>query len=147
MITYSDTDSMDEIYEKIRRRRLTLNDYLYYIRRFVNIGDVVDIEKDVAVEYAWKIYNDPILRYLTKLMNDPIVQSVVLSSTLAGQIFYETIGRFVAECLHAEEFCNQRFSTERKEAGKTTDWSIQKKQDNWQSLLARIDDKHHDDGA
>ncbi len=146
MITYSDTDSMDEIYEKIRRRRLTLNDYLYYIRRFVDIGDVVDIEKDVAVEYAWKIYNDPILRYLTKLMNDPIVQSVVLSSTLAGQIFYETIGRFVAECLHAEEFCNQRFSTERKEAGKTTDWSLQKKQDNWQSLLAKIDDKHHDDG-
>ena len=146
MITFSDNDSMNAIYEKIRRRRLTFNDYLYYIRRFVEVGDVVDIEKDVAVEYVWKMYDDPILRYLIKLMNDPIVQSVVLSSTLAGQIFYETIGRFVAECLRAEEFANQRFSTERKEAGKITDWSIQKKKDCWQTLLANIDEKHHDDG-
>ncbi len=41
---------------------------------------------------------------------------------------------------------NQRFFTERKEAGKVTEWSMQKKQDNWQSLLAAIDEKHRDDG-
>ena len=116
-MTYSDTDSVNAIYEKIHRRRLHLNDYLYYIRRFVEIGDVLEIEKDVAVEFAWKLYKDPLLGYLSKLMNDPLVQSFVLSSKLAGQVFYETVGRFVAECLHAEEFANQRYFTERKEAG------------------------------
>ena len=146
MITFSDTDSMNAIDEKIRRKRLPLNDYLYYIRRFVEMGDVLDTEKDVAVDFAWKLYDDPILRYLSKLMNDPIVQSVVLSSKLAGQVFYETVGRFVAECLHAEEFINQRFFTERKEAGKITEWSMQKKKDHWQTLLTSIDEKHHDDG-
>ncbi len=146
MLTYSETDSINAIYEKIHRRRLSLNDYLYYIRRFVEIGDVLEIEKDVAVEFAWKMYDDPILGYLSKLMNDTVVQSAVLSSKLAGQIFYETVGRFVAECLHAEGFANQRFFTERKEAGKVTEWSVQKKKDNWQSLLASIDEKHHDDG-
>jgi uncharacterized protein with von Willebrand factor type A (vWA) domain len=146
MISYSDADSKAAIYEKIRRRRLPLNDYLYYIRRFVEIGDVVEMEKDVVVEIAWKLYEDPILGYLSKLMNDPIVQSVVLSSKLAGQIFYETMGRFVAECLHAEKFASQRFFTERKEAEKITEWSMQKKKDHWQALLSTIDEKHHDDG-
>ena len=75
MITFSDNDSTDAIYEKIRRKRLSLNDYLYYIRRFVEIGDVLEIEKDVAVEFAWKLYDDPILGYLRKLMNDPVVQA------------------------------------------------------------------------
>ncbi len=146
MITYSDTDSMNAVYEKIRRKRLPLNDYLYYIRRFVEIGDVVEIEKDVAVGYAWNLYDDPILIYLNKLMNDPVVKATVLSSKLAGQVFYESVGRFVAECLHTENFINQRFFTERKEAGKLLEWSMQKKKDNWQTQLAAIDEKHHDDG-
>lgn len=146
MITFSDNDSTDAIYEKIRRKRLSLNDYLYYIRRFVEIGDVLEIEKDVAVEFAWKLYDDPILGYLRKLMNDPVVQSAVLSSKLVGQIFYETVGRFVAECIHTEDFISQRFFTERQEAGKILEWSLQKKVDHWQTLLSVIDEKHRDDG-
>lgn len=146
MITYGDNDTVDVLMEKIYRKRLPLNDYLYFIRRFVEIGDVLDAEKDVAVENTWLLYNDPILGYLSRLMSDPVVQAAVLSSKLAGQIFYESVGRFVAECLHAEEFINQRFFTERKEAGKVTGWSMQKRRDNWQTLLASIDEKHHDDG-
>lgn len=146
MITYSDKDSDEVLMEKVHRKRLTLNDYLYYIRRFVEIGDVLDVEKEVAVECSWMLYNDSILGYLSKLMNDPVVQAAVLSSKLTGQIFYETVGRFVAECLHAENYANQRFSTERKEVEKMTEWSIQKKESHWQSLLTAIDEKHHDDG-
>ena len=146
MPSYSDNDSTNNYMEKVLRKRLSLNDYLYYIRRFVEMGDVLEIEKDVAIEFAWELYDDPILRYLSKLMSDPIIQAAVLSSKLAGQVFYETVGRFVAECLHTEEFINQRFVTERKEAGKTTEWSMGKRQDNWQTLLAAIDEKHRDDG-
>ena len=146
MITYSDSDSMTAIYEKIRRKRLTPYNYLHFIKQFVETGDVVDIEKDVAVDWDWKIYYDPILHYLHRVMSDPLVQSIVLSSKLAGQIFYESTGRFVAECLHAEEFANQRSMGERVQAGKMTEWSMQRKMDGWQSLLSEIDKKHGDDG-
>ena len=146
MITYSDSDSMTAIYEKIRRKRLTPHNYLHFIKQFVETGDVVDIEKDVAVDWDWKIYYDPILHYLHRVMSDPLVQSIVLSSKLAGQIFYESTGRFVAECLHAEEFANQRSMGERVQAGKMTEWSMQRKMDGWQSLLSEIDKKHSDDG-
>ena len=146
MITYSDSDSMTAIYEKIRRKRLTPHNYLHFIKQFVETGDVVDIEKDVAVDWDWKIYYDPILHYLHRVMSDPLVQSIVLSSKLAGQIFYESTGRFVAECLHAEEFANQRSMGERVQAGKMTEWSMQRKMDGWQSLLSEIDKKHGDDG-
>ena len=146
MITYGDKDTQDVLMEKVRRKRLPIGDYLRFIRRFVEIGDVLDVERDVAVEFSWEMYADPVLRYLGRLMSDPVIQSAVLSSKLTGQVFYETVGRFVAECLHAEGFVNQRFFTERKEAGKVTEWSMQKKQDNWQSLLAAIDEKHRDDG-
>ena len=44
MITYSDDDSLDVIYEKLRRKRLSPSYYLQCIERFVEVGDVVDIE-------------------------------------------------------------------------------------------------------
>lgn len=146
MITFSDSDNIDAVYEKIRRKRLTPHNYLHFIKQFVETGDVVDIEKDVAVDWDWKIYYDPILNYLQRLMSDPLIQSIVLSNKLAGQMFYEATGRFVAECLHAEEFANQRSMSERMQAGKMLEWSMQRKKDGWQSLLSEIDKMHHDDG-
>ena len=146
MISIYDTDDIDVIYEKIRRKRLSPNSYLRFIERFVEIGDVVDIETDVGVDWAWKMYDDRILAYLHRLMNDPLVQSVVLSSKLAGKIFYESVGQFVIDCLHEQEFANQRAMGEREQAGKIIEWSMQKKGDAWKSLLTQIDEKHHDDG-
>jgi len=146
MIRIYDTDSIDAVYEKIRRRRLTPNNYLHLIKRFVEIGDVIDIEKDVAVDWGFRMYHDPILHYLQKLMNDPLVQSIVFSSKLAGQMFYEITGRFVVECLHEQEFANQRSMSERIQAGKLAEWTMQRKKDTWQSLLKEIDKKHREDG-
>ena len=60
MPSYSDNDSTNNYMEKVLRKRLPLNDYLYYIRRFVEMGDVLEIEKDVAIEFAWELYDDPI---------------------------------------------------------------------------------------
>ena len=146
MITYSDDDSLDVIYEKLRRKRLSPNYYLQCIERFVEVGDVVDIEKDVAVDLEWKMYHDPILHYLNRLMSDPLVQSKVLSSKLAGRIFYESVGKFVMECLHTQQFADQCVVAEQTEANKVLEWSMQKKKDGWQALLNRIDEKHKDDG-
>ena len=146
MITYSDDDSLDVIYEKLRRKRLSPNFYLQCIERFVEVGDVVDIEKDVAVDLEWKMYYDPILDYLHRLMSNPLVQSKVLSSKLAGHIFYESVGRFVLDCLHTQQFADQCAIGEQTEANKILEWSMQRKRDGWQALLNKIDEKHKDDG-
>lgn len=115
--------------------------YLHLIKRFVDKGDVFEIEKDVP-----DIQPDAILGYLSDTMHNPFIQAKVLSSRLAGQIFYETVGRFVLECLHKEQFANQRVSGERGQIEKTREWAIQKQRDSWQSLVASIANKHEEDG-
>ena len=115
--------------------------YLHLIKRFVDKGDVFEIEKDVPDSHS-----DAILEYLSDIMHNPFIQAKVLSNRLAGQIFYETVGRFVLECLHKEQFANQRVSGERGQIEKTREWAIQKQRDSWQSLVASIANKHEEDG-
>ena len=115
--------------------------YIHLIRKFVDKGDVLGIETDVP-----DVKRDPILEYLSDIMNNPLIQAKVLSSRLAGQIFYETVGRFVLECLHQTQFANQRVSGERGQMEKMREWAMQKKRDSWQSLVNSIADKHEEDG-
>lgn len=115
--------------------------YLHLIKRFVDKGDVFEIEKDVPDSHS-----DAILEYLSDIMHNPFIQAKVLSNRLAGQIFYETVGRFVLECLHKEQFANQRVSGERGQIEKTREWAMQKQRDSWQSLVASIANKHEEDG-
>ena len=115
--------------------------YIHLIRKFVDKGDVLGIETDVPF-----VKGDPILEYLSDIMNNPLIQAKVLSSRLAGQIFYETVGRFVLECLHQTQFANQRVSGERGHMEKMREWAMQKKRDSWQSLVNGIADKHEEDG-
>ena len=115
--------------------------YIHLIRKFVDKGDVLGIETDVPF-----VKGDPILEYLSDIMNNPLIQAKVLSSRLAGQIFYETVGRFVLECLHQTQFANQRVSGERGQMEKMREWAMQKKRDSWQSLVNGIADKHEEDG-
>lgn len=115
--------------------------YIHLIRKFVDKGDVLGIETDVPF-----VKGDPILEYLSDIMNNPLIQAKVLSSRLAGQIFYETVGRFVLECLHQTQFANQRVSGERGQMEKMREWTMQKKRDSWQSLVNGIADKHEEDG-
>lgn len=116
-------------------------DYLQLLKLFVDKGEVLSIEKDVPYPN-----HDPILDYLSEIMNNPLIQAKVLSSRLAGKIFYETVGRFVLECMHEVQFANQRTMGERGQIEKTREWAMQKKRDNWQSLLSAIKDKHEEDG-
>lgn len=115
--------------------------YIHLIRKFVDKGDVLGIETDVPF-----VKGDPILEYLSDIMNNPLIQAKVLSSRLAGQIFYETVGRFVLECLHQTQFANQRVSGERGQMEKMREWAMQKRRDSWQSLVNGIADKHEEDG-
>ncbi|MCR4852664.1 MAG: kinase [Prevotella sp.] len=144
----TDTRENDVEYwmERIRRKRLTAGEYLKLLENFVKSGEQPEIEADVLTDYPWQMYDDPILRYIVEVTHDPMIQSRVLTSKMAGKIFYESMGRFVIDCLHEEQFCNQKSWSERNEMGKTCEWSLQKKKDNWQSLIAAIDEKHKEDG-
>ena len=132
--------------ERIERRRLTAGEYLKLLEIFVQRGELHEIETDVLTDYPWQMYDDPILRYIVEVTHDPMIQARVLTSKMAGKVFYETMGRFVVACLHEQKFCTQKTWSERNELGKTCEWSMQKKQDNWQSLITSIGEKHKDDG-
>ena len=144
----TDTHENDVGYwmERISRRRLLAGEYLKLLENFVKNGELPEIETDVLTDYPWQMYKDPILRYIVEVTHDPMVQARVLTSKMAARVFYETMGRFVADCLHEEKFCMQKSWSERNEMGKTCEWSMQKKKDNWQSLLTAIGEKHKEDG-
>lgn len=117
-------------------------DYLTLLKRFVTNGDVFEFETDV---YPPPTTFDPLLVYLQKLMKDPLVQSKVLGSRLAGKVFYETVGRFVLDCLHTQKFINQTAIGERTQMEKMMEWTMQKKQSTWQSLLQQLGEKYEKD--
>lgn len=121
-------------------------DYLSMLERFVQNGDVFELETNVQMDLPRAIHGDPILLYLQRLMKDPLIQSRVLGSRLAGKVFYEVVGRFVLECLHDQRFINQLAIGEQTQMEKMMEWSMQKKQQNWQSLLQQLGEKYKEDG-
>ena len=121
-------------------------DYLSLLDRFVRFGDVFEFETDVVMDFPKVIKIDPIMSYLQKLMKDPLIQSRVLSSRLAGKIFYEMVGQFILDCLHNEKFINQLTIGEQTQMDKMMEWSMPKKQSTWQSLLQQLGEKYKEDG-
>ena len=115
------------------------------LERFVTNGDVFEFETNVQMDFPRAINYDPILLYLQRLMKDPLIQSRVLGSRLAGKVFYEVVGRFVLECLHDQKFINQMAIGEQTQMEKMMEWSMQKKQDTWQSLLQQLGEKYKED--
>ena len=120
-------------------------DYLTLLDRFITLGDVFEFETSVQMDFPRAIKKDPILEYLQHLMKDPLIQSKVLGSRLAGKVFYEVVGRFVLECLHDQNFINQMAIGEQTQMEKMLEWSMQKKQDTWQSLLQQLGEKYKED--
>ena len=120
-------------------------DYLTMLDRFVTNGDVFEFENSVQMDFPRAINYDPILVYLQRLMKDPLIQSRVLGSRLAGKVFYEVVGRFVLECLHDQRFINQMAIGEQTQMEKMMEWSMGKKQQNWQSLLQQLGEKYEED--
>lgn len=125
--------------------RFSPTDYLTMLERFVTNGDVFEFETNVQMDFPRAINYDPILLYLQRLMKDPLIQSRVLGSRLAGKVFYEVVGRFVLECLHDQKFINQMAIGEQTQMEKMMEWSMQKKQDTWQSLLQQLGEKYNED--
>jgi len=132
--------------ERIHRKRMSAGDYLKLLENFVNSGEQPEIDTDVLTDYPWQMYDDPILRYIVEITHDPMIQARVLTSRMAGKVFYKSMGRFVVDCLHEQKFSKQKAWSEYNEMGKTCEWSQQKRKDHWQALLTSIEEKHQEDG-
>lgn len=122
-----------------------VREYLSLLEQFVKTGEVFDF---VTLRDPVSARKSPILVYLHKLMNDPMTQAKVLSSRLAGKVFYETVGKFVVDCHHQEVFSRQCAMSEYSEMDKMMEWSADKKEDkrSWQTLMMKVSEEHRDDG-
>lgn len=128
--------------------QMTLPLYLKMIEIFTENGEVAGFGMAWPEDMAWRNFYDPLTEYLVRLMSDPQIKAQVLGDKLCGKIFYASVGRFVVECIHYEQFLSQRQWTERKNMQEVLQWSEQRRNDSqaWQTLLASIGEKHKDDG-
>lgn len=128
--------------------QMTLPLYLKMIELFTENGEVAGFGMAWPEDLAWRRFNDPLIKYLVKLMSDPLIKAQVLGDKLCGKIFYTSVGRFVVECIHYEQFLSQRQWTEHKNMQEVLQWSQERRNDSqaWRSLLASIGEKHKDDG-
>lgn len=120
--------------------------YLKMLEIFINTGEIAGKGIAWTEDKPWREYKDPLLQYLVRLMSDAEIKARVLVDKFAGKIFYTTVGRFVVDCVHYEQFLSQRQWTERNNMKEVVQWSTERKIQAWQSLLAEIGEKHEDDG-
>ncbi len=128
------------------RGTMHVSHYLKMIEIFVNTGEIAGRGVAWPEDQLWREYDDPLVVYLIRLMSDPQIKAQVLGSRMCGKIFYSTVGRFVVAAKHQEEFFTQRQWTERNNAEKALDWSIDQRTEAWRKLLQEIDGSHSDDG-
>lgn len=129
-------------------RTMNLPHYLKMLEIFVETGEIAGRGVAWAEDEPWKEYSDPLLQYLVRLMSDAKTKAMVLGDRLCGKIFFATVGRFIADCVHYEQFLSQRQWTERNRMNEVLQWSVKRRteQQAWQSLLAEIGEKHEDNG-
>ena len=127
---------------------MNLPRYLKMLEIFVETGEIAGRGVAWAEDEPWKEYSDPLLQYLARLMSDAKTKAIVLGDRLCGKIFFTTVGRFIADCVHYEQFLSQRQWTERNRMNEVLQWSATRRteQQAWQSLLAEIGEKHEDNG-
>ena len=127
---------------------MNLPRYLKMLEIFVETGEIAGKGVAWAEDEPWREYSDPMLQYLVRLMSDAKTKAMILGDKLCGKIFFSTVGRFVVDCIHYQQFLSQRQWTERNRMSEVLEWSIKKRteQKAWQSLLAEIGEKHEDNG-
>ncbi len=72
----------------------------------------------------------------------------MVNSRIKSKIFYETVGKFIVECVHHMRFQRQRAWTESHRADDVLDWTPFRRMNEevWRPLLDRIDEEHRNDG-
>lgn len=96
----------------------------------------------------WEPKEDPLEDYLLYLLQDEKYGKQVVNSKLRGKVFYDSVGKFIVECVHHARFQRQRAWTERHRAEAVMDWSVLKRMatDVWLPLVQELSKEHKEDG-
>ncbi len=136
-----------------------LADAQYYLKMlddFCKTGQVV-IPDSSADSMPWNTKEDPLKDYLVHLFHsefnanldgNPKFPQQVKNSKIKAKIFYESVGKFIVECVHHIRFQRQRAWTENHRADAVLDWTSFKRMDEevWHPLLDQLETEHEKDG-
>ncbi len=132
--------------------------YLKMLGDFCKTGQVMIPEQSGNV-MPWNTQEDPLKDYLIHLFTLKVtiretgeeVQKFcrqVVNSKIKSKVFYDSVGKFIVECVHHIRFQRQRAWTENHRAENVLDWTNFKRMDEevWHPLLNQLEQEHGDDG-
>ena len=131
--------------------------YLKMLDDFCKTGQVV-IPESSGSAMPWNLKEDPLKDYLVHLFTLEIIlgtgekvrkfERQVVNSKIKGKVFYDSVGKFIVECVHHIRFQRQRAWTETHRADDVLDWTSFKRMDEnvWHPLLNQLEMEHGDDG-
>ena len=121
--------------------------YLKILEDFCKSGKVIIPDSDPSV-MPWQKRQDPLEDYLLSLLRDEKFGKQVVNSRIRSKVFYDSVGKFLVECVHHQRFRRQRAWTESHRAEAVLDWSPVKRmaEDVWMPLLDELDKQHQADG-
>lgn len=132
--------------------------YLKMLDDFCKSGQV-KIPDPTSTVMPWDLKEDPLKDYLIHLFTLKVTiaetgeevqkfQRQVVNSRIKSKIFYETVGKFIVECVHHMRFQRQRAWTESHRADDVLDWTPFRRMNEevWRPLLDQIDEEHRNDG-
>ena len=131
--------------------------YLKMLDDFCKTGQVIIPEPSADVK-PWYQRNDPLKDYLVHLFTLEVTlctgekvrkfEKQVVNSKIKSKVFYDSVGKFIVECVHHIRFQRQRAWTENHRADDVLDWTNFKRMDEnvWHPLLNQLAMEHEDDG-
>ena len=132
--------------------------YLKMLGDFCKTGQVI-IPDSPQNAMPWNTQEDPLKDYLVHLFTLKVtipstgeeVQKFcrqVVNSKIKSKVFYDSVGKFIVECVHHIRFQRQRAWTENHRAEEVLDWTNFKRMDEqvWHPLLDQLEQEHGEDG-
>ena len=131
--------------------------YLKMLGDFCKTGQVI-IPDSPQNAMPWNTQEDSLKDYLVHLFTLKVtlptgeeVQKFmrqVVNSKIKSKVFYDSVGKFIVECVHHIRFQRQRAWTENHRADDVLDWTPFKRMDEsvWHPLLDQLEQEHGNDG-
>ena len=135
--------------------------YLKMLDDFCKTGQVV-VPESSQDAMPWNTREDPLKDYLIHLFHSdfntktmpftgeevPKFPLQVKNSKIKSKIFYESVGKFIVECVHHIRFQRQRAWSENHRAEDVLEWTSFKRMDEqiWHPLLDQLEREHGEEG-
>ncbi len=127
-------------------KKLNIQRYLKLLEIYVEDGNIPKYLEQLREQHPFESGDDPLMDYLVRLLENGKIRQLIGTSRLKKKVFYSSAGRFITECVHQLKFQNQRAWTEHHNIERMMEWSDEKRQMEWRSVLQQVDEKHRNDG-